>query len=312
MDRPFLAAALVSGTGLWLVVSCAGAVTIDGRLDPEYGPPLSIQTTQTFSRDNPPGFGGADSTGSSFGSELDLAYGEISGGKLDLFFAGNLMSDFAEFQHQDQLHVFLDTRPGGQNALRADNPDIGFFPGVGLAALAGLAFDSGFDADYWFDCTVSDASPRVFAYAAELPTGGGGSGSFLGRTDPGAPGTLAGGVNPDGVRVAVDNSNGAGEVSGCGAGTPGSVERGIEWEIPLSAIGNPAGPIRVCAFVGGAITNAYLGNQVLGPLPTGTCGLGAPASVHFESLAGAQWFSVGDVPVPAPPGSWGRVKALYR
>jgi len=312
MHRSSLAAALASGTALGLVAVCAGAVTLDGRLDPEYGAALSSQTTQTFSRDNPAGFGGADSTGSSFGSELDLAYGVVANGKLDLFFAGNLMSDFAEFEHQDQLHVFLDTRPGGQNQLRADNPDVGFLPGIGLAALAGLTFDAGFDADYWFDCTVSDVSPRVFAYEAELPTGGGGVGAFLGRTDPGAPGTFAGGFNPGGVRVALDNSNGAGEVSGCGAGAPGSVERGVEWEIPLSAIGSPAGPIRVCAFVGGAITNAYLGNQVLGPLPPGTCGLGAPASVRFESIAGAQWFSVNSFPVPAVQGSWGRVKALYR
>jgi len=156
MSRTFLFAPLVLSAALRVCVVSAGAVTLDGRLDPEFGPPLSVQTTQTFSRDNPPGFGGADSTTSSFGSELDLAYGAVSNGALELFFAGNLMSDFAEFQHQDQLHLFLDTRPGGQNVLRADNPDIGYFPGVGLAALSGLTFDSDFAADYWFDCTVGD------------------------------------------------------------------------------------------------------------------------------------------------------------
>jgi hypothetical protein len=155
-------------------------------------------------------------------------------------------------------------------------------------------------------------APRVYAYTAELPAGGGGAGAFLGHTDPGGPGTLAGGVNPNGVRLAIDNSNGAGEVSGCGAGAPGPVVRGIEWEIPLAAIGNPAGPIRVCAFVSGAITNAGLDNQVLGPVPPGTCGLGAPASVHFEAIDGAQWFMVGDGPVPVHAASWGRVKVLYR
>jgi hypothetical protein len=301
---PILACALAA-----FVPAAGGAVTLDGRLDPEYGAPRSVQTLQTEGRDNNAGFGGADSTGSSFGSELDLAYGVIAGGNLDLFFAGNLMSDFAEFQHQDQLHVFLDTRPGGQNVLSAANPDVGYFSGVGLAALGGLSFDPEFSADYWFDCTVAITAPRVYAYEVDLSTAGGG---LLGRTDPGAPGTLAGGVNPDGVRLAVDNSNGAGVTTGCGAAAPGEVTRGIEWEIPLAAIGNPSGPIRVCAFVGGAFFNAYLSNQVLGPAPPGTCGLGNPATTHFETLAGAQWFTVGDGPVAAHPATWGLVKSLYR
>jgi len=291
-----------------LVPAAGGAVTLDGRLDPEYGAPRSVQTTQTQGRDNNSGFGGADSTGSSFGSELDLAYGVIAGGNLDLFFAGNLMADFAEFQHQDQLHVFLDTRPGGQNVLSAGNPQIGYFPDVGLAALAGLSFDPEFAADYWFDCTVGVVAPRVYAYEVELSVGGG----LLGRTDPGGPGTLVGGVNPGMVRLAVDNSNGAGVTTGCGAAAPGDVTRGIEWEIPLAAIGNPAGPIRVCAFIGGAFYNAYLGNQVLGPVLPGICGLGNPAATHFETIAGAQWFTVGDGPVAAPVTSWGRLKSIYR
>jgi hypothetical protein len=303
LSSPVLACALAA-----LLPAIGGAVTLDGRLDADYGAPRSVQTTQTDSRDNTPGFGGADSTGSSFGSELDAAYGVIAGGNLELFFAGNLMADFAGFQHQDQLHVFLDTRPGGQNVLSASNPDVGYFPGKGLQALAGLSFDPEFAADYWFDCTVQPTAPRVFAYEVELGVGGG----LLGRTDPGGPGTLTGGVNPGLVRLALDNSNSAGVTSGCGAAVPGAVTRGIEWEIPLAAIGNPAGPIRVCAFIGGAFYSPYLGNQVLGPAPPGTCGLGNPATTHFEAIPGAQWFTVGDVPVGALPASWGRVKALYR
>src|SRR4029079_927957 len=98
------------------------------RLDPEYGPPLSLQTTQTSGGKNNAGFGGADSTASSFGSELDGAYAFVAGGALHLFIAGNLLASLGENDHRWQLHLLVDTRPGGQHVLRADNADAGNWP----------------------------------------------------------------------------------------------------------------------------------------------------------------------------------------
>ena len=74
---------------------CAGraaaALTIDGKLDPEYGPAIVVQSIQTDltgtnitgdNMDNDLNFAG--------GSELDGAYAVISNNVLYLFFAGNL------------------------------------------------------------------------------------------------------------------------------------------------------------------------------------------------------------------------------
>ena len=288
------------------------AVPIDGRLDASYGPARSVQTTQTLSQDNPSGFGGADSIASAFGSELDAGYAVLEGGSLELFVAGNVMSYSGEFPHQSQLLVFIDCRPGGQNPLRADNADVGYFPDSKLNTFAGLAFDPEFVPDYWFDCTVGETAPRVYGYAAELLAAGGGSGQFLGRSAAGGPGLLTGGTNPDGVLVTIDNSNSAGVTSGCQAATPGDVRKGVEWSIPLAALGNPSGAVKICAFIAGVYGNGWLWNQVLGPLPPGTCGLGAPAAVNFGAIPGAQYFVIEITPVAAHEVSWGRLKAWYR
>src|SRR5579871_4362787 len=70
-----------------------------------YGSALAVQTVNT-------GFGNAaggnDSAG---GSELDAAYGTISGGNLYLFFAGNFENN------GNHLNVFLDGGAAGQSTL---------------------------------------------------------------------------------------------------------------------------------------------------------------------------------------------------
>jgi hypothetical protein len=277
-----------------LAAPALAGVPIDGHLDSAYGPALVTQTTQTSTNDNPCGFGGANSLSESAGSELDAVHGFVSEGVLYLFLAGNVMSYLGEFQHQDQLHVFIDSRPGGQNALRGDNAD------NNLNTLAGLTFDAGFTPDYWFNCNV--AGP-VSAYFAELLDGGGGMGYFLGHGTAGGPGDLSGGTNPDGVMVTIDDRNCGGVTSGCQAASGAGVTSGIEWAIPLAAIGSPSVAIRVCAIAGGLMGiggNSDLSNQVLGPVPPGTCALGNPATVNFEAIPGAQWFTIDTSTASAP------------
>lgn len=269
----------------------AAAVVIDGHLESEYGPPWITQTTAT-QFDNPSGFS-ADSVASSFGSELDAAYALVSGGVLYLFLPGNLKSFLGELPHQDQLHVFIDCQPGGQNVLRGDNADVGFFSYSTLNALAGLTFDAGFSPDYWFACTVDETSPPVRAAYARLLDTGGGEGYILGSAAAGGPGTLSGGTNPYGVLVTVDNSNSSGVTAGCGPSSGAGATKGIEWAIPLEAIGRPEGAIKLCCIIGDAYgSNGYLWNQVLGPVPPGSCALGDAANVNFASLAGDQFFTV--------------------
>ncbi len=304
---PILTLALVA-----LTHPDARAVTVDGRLDPDYGQPLSVQTLQTGSLDNTLVIAGRDSAASGFGSELDAASGFVDGGVLYLFLGGNLLANLGEIDHRDQLHLFFDTAPGGQNRLRSDNPAVGFAASSALNAFAGLTFDPGFAADYWLDALIPPSvTPILSAYYATLPTGGGGVGAFLGSgTIPGT-GPLTGGSNPGGVLVSVDDRNVGGVSHGCGAGDGSGVTLGVEWAIPLSVIGNPAGPIRVCAFVS-SVYNPGLFNQVLGPLPPGTCSLSLPATVDFGTFAGDQFFTVPFGATPTRAATWGKVKAAYR
>ncbi len=267
----------------------AAAVVVDGKLDPEYGFPRVVQTTAT-ARDH--SINASDSIATAFGSELDAAYALVAGGTLYVFLPGNLMSWLGETPHQDALHVFIDDEPGGQNLLRSDNADVGFFGGSTLNALAGLTFDTEFSPDYWFACTVDESAPPVRAAYARLLDGGGGEGYILGSAAAGGPGVLSGGTNPYGVQVTVDDSNTGGVMGGCGPSSGAGATQGIEWAIPLGAIGQPAGAIKVCCIVGDAYTN-LLSNQVLGPVPPDSCGSWNPASWNLASIPGDQYFTVG-------------------
>ena len=290
------------------------AVPIDGTLDAAYGVALSTQTTATvWWPDASLGL-----VGGSNGYELDQAYGFVSGGMLHLFLSGNLLCqgnpvDYGIFTYN--LYLFIDSGAGGQNRLRADNADLDY---GALNRMAGLTFDAGFEPDYWLACRgylddyYDPTSPYTLsAWQAELLTEGGGSGHLLGTTGAGGPGTLSGGTNPDGLQVTIDNRNTAGVTSGCGASSGAGVATGVEWAIPLAAIGDPAGCVRVCAVVATSAAYTFL-PQVLDPLPAGTCELGAPSGVDFNGHAGDQFFTVCGDDTPARTSSWGRLKTMYR
>lgn len=294
----------------------AAAITLDGQLDPEYGPPVVVQAIATNSGNNARGV-----IDWSDGSELDALHATLDGETLYLFLAGNQLSQanpsdpgfFADF-----LNLYFDTRPGGQHVLRSDNFDVGDFPGHNaLNGCAGLAFDPGFEADYWFadfptgDPTWGFGPFRLHAWTAELLTAGGGPGDYLGWTAAGPGAGLAGGTNPFGVQVAIDNRNVAGVPAGCAAASEAAVTTGIEWAIPLAALGNPAGCVRVVAFF--VYKGMYgVGNQSLPPMPAGTCSFVAASTLDFGALAGQQSVSLCGLPVPATRGTWGRLKSLYR
>jgi hypothetical protein len=105
-----------------LAAPALAGVPIDGHLDSAYGPALVTQTTQTSTNDNPCGFGGPTRSSSRpapswtpFMASSRTACSICSWPEKRDVVPG-------EFQHQHQLHVFIDSRPGGQNALRATTP----------------------------------------------------------------------------------------------------------------------------------------------------------------------------------------------
>lgn len=294
----------------------APAITLDGRLDLEYGAALSVQATATYPLDNARGH-----IAWSDGSELDALYATVDGGVLYLFLAGNQYatpnpSDPGFFA--DHLHLFFDTRPGGQQVLRSDNFDVGPYPGHAvLNNMAGLTFEPGFEADWWlgeivFDPQITYLPPRLFAWRAELLGAGGGPGEYLGETAAGPAAGLTGGSNPLAVQAAFDNSNVAGVPQGCAPASSAGVTTGIEWAIPLAALGNPEGCVRMLAFFTykGAF---WMGNQALPPLPTGICAaIAPPSALDFGAQAGEQALTVCGTSVPAVRGTWGRLKTIYR
>jgi hypothetical protein len=188
----------------------ATAPTVNGDRDAIYGAPKFTQTTFTE-------FGDATHGQRFFGSgsEIDAVYAVINGSDLYVLVTGNLEANF------NKLNLFFDTDgagTAGQNRLESSNPPVDdgrllrmSDDGTGN----GLTFDTSFDADYWISLSggniAVDPDPpayALFAHFAELPTGGGGLGYYLGTGDGNGAADLTGGdVGAPAVRVAIDNSN---------------------------------------------------------------------------------------------------------
>lgn len=262
----------------------ASAITLDGSIAGDgYGAAAAVQTVQTQFGDN--------------ASELNAAYARIDAGVLHLVLTGNLENNF------NKLNVFIDSVAGGQNVLTADANNGGSNPENDNWANKhnGLTFDAGFEADYVI--TMRNGSGT---FDIDFATVGGGLGAFeaagnvFGGSDTGSNAAALPGA---GIGVAFDNSNAAGILGGTGAADASAaqaVQTGIELSIPLSAIGNPAGPFRVSAMVNGS-NHDFLSNQVLGGLPAGTGNLGGDGTgnftgtlggVDFNQFAGDQYFTV--------------------
>ena len=285
----------------------AGTPVTDGGLDAAYGPLASIQNNST-------GFGNNenDHVGYAGGSEIDGGAMVIANGSLFIHLGGNIESNY------NKIEVFIDARDGGQNRILGINPDVsyGALQRMGDDGSGnGLAFDAGFDADFYLDftCGDNDSGNGVYSYVnyAELRTNGDGFGAYAGS---GGSYNLDGvdyvdaSVGDYGIRVALNNSNIGGVISGdgtdCGAPDDVAVATGIEIEIPLYLIdwdfeGLPFTDIKVCAFVSSS-DHSYVSNQVLGGLD-GMGSLGEPRNINFENIAGAQYFSLGDVAGPCIP-----------
>lgn len=281
----------------------ASAITVDGQLDPAYGPALVTQTTQTgLSSGQITGDNNLGDIEYANGSELDVAHALIENGVLHLFLGGNLAQVLNQQGNQTNGHIFdmfFDTAPGGQNTLS----------GLGSgSALNGLTFDAGFEADYWFEISGQyDHGPVLWSYGRAELSGGGGTLVTLGFGYAGGTGTLSGGANPFGILATLDNRNTAGVTFGCGASSGAGVTTGIEWAIPLEAIGSPQGCITATVIVRSAGGGSPVSNQVLAPLPVGTCPPGSAAFVNFAAIPDDQFFTICPTSADVPRGDGARL-----
>ena len=308
MRETILAGALLSAA----IVGSAGAINVDGTKDAAYGPALAVQTVETqFGDSGGPGTGGG---------ELDAAYAVIQGGRLYVMLTGNQESNF------NKMDIFIDSVPGGENTL-SGTPDYDFDSGGYWIStnMAGLTFDTGFEADYHlfgrygdqngnydFDFVnrMGGASAMVPGSSAAAPLAGAiGAGSIpAGNLGPNASASALSQV----LEFAFNNSNTAGFAGGTGAANPAdalAVTTGIEFSVALADLGNPAigDVIKIAAMYNNGDHN-YLSNQMLGGLPAGTGNLGGDGAggftgnlggVDLRQFPGDQYFSIRVVPEPA-------------
>lgn len=125
----------------------------------------------------------------------------MDSGTLYLSITGNLQ---ASGSNPNQLHIFIDSKVGGESTLSGS-------PGAaGTGGMAGCIFDSGIAAD--FHLILRRESNNFQVDFAEL----GGSGDYYGNifsgADTGSATTGTGSINATGIQVAYDDSN----VSGVG------------------------------------------------------------------------------------------------
>ena len=103
-------------------------------------------------------------------------------------------------------------------------------------------------------------------------------------------GVLTGGSNPNGIEVALDNTNTAG-ITGSGVASADTATKGFELRIPFADLGLPAdfaGTISLAACI--QRVDGTVSNQWLPGLPAGRGDLGlAP---NLASVAGAQFATV--------------------
>src|ERR1017187_2035469 len=238
-----------------------------GTSGQSYGSALAVQG-------NPTGFG--DSTSgdgtSANGSELDAAYGVISGGNLNLFLSGNVEIYNGSSGNANHWNIFIQGLGTGQSTLNIASST--------EANMNGSTFSPGFTPTLMLD--ANNYAGTLYVDKVDLTTGPPATQSFLGGVP--APGGI-GSATVGGVTVGYNNTN-AGGITGSSATSVQalSVTTGLELQIPLSMLGNISGPIMVMADVNGG-GDGYMSNQFLPGLPSGTGNLGAggPYSAALNS-----------------------------
>ncbi len=291
MNRTLLVSA-VAAAALFAPLAAQAQTTqqivVDGSADNAYGAARSVQTSTT-------GFGNATTPDGGGGSELDQAFGVIQNGTLYVTLAGNLE------ENGNFYDLFIDNGlGGGQNTLNTTN-NTGNLDGAN-----GLTFDTGVSPNFAFAVSIQNGTFTV----AEQTLGNNNAGTVLGSgTVDSGVGTLStaasGSNNPFGIQAAFNDTNTAG-VGGSNSGmaSGAGVTSGLEFGIPLAALGNPQGALKLVGLVNG-VGQSFLSNQVLGSIGSGdTNNLAGPASVNFSTIAGNQFFTVDAAPVAAPePGT---------
>lgn len=242
---------------------------IDGVDIPDSLGPVSLVATQ----DN------ATALGDNI-SELNQLFVRADADGLRVGITGNLATNGTA------LALLLDTSLGGQNVLNVSNQPA---PPGGLAQLSGLRLDAGFAPDHLF--FINTAGGNIYADQVNLPAAAPSTKTYRGQgTANDGDGFLTGGTNPNGLEVAMNNSNALGVTDTDATGADTALH-GFDLFIPYADIGLspiPGTEFHIAAFIlrsSGAVSNQWLpglggGQPELGLAP------------DMTTLAGNQFASV--------------------
>jgi hypothetical protein len=243
-----------------------------------YGSALAVQNVNTAFGASSGASGGDDLNG----SELDAAYGVVSGGDLYLFLSGDVQGGTSP----NSLQIFIGGSGStvGQSTLSTSVSPISNMNGSTFAGMnATLAL------------SLNDYSGTLYMDAANLQGGGGGYVGALGLTGGIGSGAPTGGsYSLAGLQEAFNNTHvstmGAGGTALSGATSGANTTTGLELLIPLADLGTISGDIDVVEDINNGGEN-YLSNQFLPGLGASAGNLGTSAFSDASNFI---------VPVPEP------------
>lgn len=189
------------------------SASVDGSLD---GGVAGSSYANVFLQGNYTGFGNetdgtVDGEGpNGGGSEIDGIYVAKDGTNLYIFVAGNLETN------GNGLDLYIDTGAGGDSTLNGGSGDGAFI----IDGQSGLAFDSGFDADYVFSVDATDDDMDGGTINVPRAWFGGINGSIDNLGTLAGYGAANAGALAGGVSLGYDNSNAEGVIGDPSASTP--------------------------------------------------------------------------------------------
>ena len=236
-----------------LALAALAHAQVDGRNIPnKYGAPLASQTNYT-------GFGDRVDPNQTEGSELNQLFVKCVNGVLYIAVTGNLEGN------GNSIHLYIDTGRSQSNTFNLTTGCIN----CSVQGMSGVLFDH--NPDYVLGVNRFDDGQGNDNIYVDLHDVVNNQSTYLGASATNSGnGTLSGGNNAAGVQAALDNSNLQGVTSDRdNIGNPATATTGLEVAIPLSALGNPQGEIKILAVLtGGAdldnlCRGTYLSNQSL-------------------------------------------------
>ncbi len=232
--------------------------TIDGRNIPsEFGTPLASQTNYT-------GFGDRLAT-HTWGSELNQLFVRCINGVLYIGVTGNLEGN------GNAYHFYIDTGRSTSNTFNLTTGCIN----CSVQGMSGVIFEH--RPDYVIGVNRYDdgqGNDNIYIDLHDLVNN---QSTYIGAVAVDSGNSIpSGGDNSAGLRVAFDSTNVLGVTSDPNnIGDPSTATTGMELAIPLSALGNPQGEIKILVLLTGGADlgdpchGTYMSNQSLPALNVG-------------------------------------------